>query len=220
MLLFNYETLVDSLLRDIRVFTPEFCNMKPGDRVLDVCCGTGAQAIEYGRQGISAVGIDIDPDMLRVARRNRVSQNLRNVSFYLSDATALPFQDNVFDSVSISLALHDKTRSIRYKVVSEMIRVARPDGTLIFIDYPVPPVSRRWSCFTRGIEFIAGGEHYEGFKDFMAAGGLEDVMKAFGLKKDKIAYLKGGLLTFVKAKVPDSSSRFESRTFDNRYIHS
>lgn len=207
MLLFNYETLVDSLLRDVRAFTPEFCDMKPGDRVLDVCCGTGSQVIEYGRQGIPSVGIDIDPNMLKVAVRNRISQNMSDVSFYLADATALPFTNNQFAYVSVSLALHDKAKTIRYKVVSEMIRVARPDGSLVLIDYTVPPISRKWSFFSSGIEFFAGGDHYKGFKDYMHAGGIDDILNAFGLREDKRTYLKGGLLTIVKASVPELPSR-------------
>jgi len=198
--LLNYETVVDPLLRDVRALTPEFCEMKPGNRVLDVCCGTGAQVLEYGRQGIEAIGIDMDPNMLRMAARNRIKRNLLNVSFYLADATALPFPDYFFDYVSISLALHDKTSPIRYRVVSEMLRVARPDGALIFIDYPVPPVSHNWDFFARGIEFIAGGEHYRGFKDFVAAGGIEDVIKTFDLTEDKRVCLKDGLLVMVAVK--------------------
>jgi ubiquinone/menaquinone biosynthesis C-methylase UbiE len=70
MFMFNYETLVDPLLRDLRKCTPEFSGMKVGDKVLDVCCGTGAQVFEYGRRGIIATGIDISPNMLNIATRN------------------------------------------------------------------------------------------------------------------------------------------------------
>jgi ubiquinone/menaquinone biosynthesis C-methylase UbiE len=46
MFMFNYETLVDPLLRDLRKHTPEFAGMRTGDKVIDVCCGTGAQVLE------------------------------------------------------------------------------------------------------------------------------------------------------------------------------
>jgi len=205
MFLLNYETMVDAPLRDVRAFTPAFCQMKPGSRALDVCCGTGAQVLEYGRHGIEAAGIDIDPNMLRVAARNRIKQKLPNVSFYLAEATALPLPDNFFDYVSISLALHDKSRPVRYKVVSEMLRVIRPTGTLILIDYPVPTVSRRSSFLYSTIEYFAGGDHYQGFKDFISSGGIDNVVKAFGLTEDKRAYLKGGLLVIVTAKIRRNS---------------
>jgi ubiquinone/menaquinone biosynthesis C-methylase UbiE len=201
MFLLNYETVIDPLLDDIRKFTPEFCGMSAGDRVLDVCCGTGAQVIEYSRRGIIATGVDIDPSMLKIASRNSIKHNPVNVSFCLADATELPFADNFFDYVSVSLGLHDKISVIRYKVVSEMMRVVRPDGALIFIDYPVPQVSSIWGFLSRTVEFIAGGDHYEGFKDYIISGGLEHILKVFNLHEEKIDYLKGGLVAIIKVRV-------------------
>jgi len=201
MLVFNYETLVDPLLRDIRKFIPEFSGMSPGDRVLDVCCGAGAQVLEYGRRGIIAAGVDTSPTMLEVALRNRRKQKLDNVSFYLADATELPFADNCFDYASVSLGLHDKERLTRYRVVSEMKRVVKHDGALIFIDYPVPPVKTIWAHLTGTVEFLAGGEHYKGFKDYIDSGGLEDILKACRLDEDERSYLKGGLLVIIKDRI-------------------
>ena len=122
----NYENLVDPLLRDIRKFTPDFAGMKVGDRVLDVCCGTGEQVFEYGRNGIIATGIDIDPNMLKIALKNMAKNNLENVSFQQADATNLPFSDCHFDCASISFGLHDKGRIAREKVVTEMKRIVKP----------------------------------------------------------------------------------------------
>src|SRR4030042_5305916 len=107
MFMFNYETLVDPLLRDLRKFTPEFSGMKAGDKVIDVCCGTGAQVLEYGRHGIIATGIDSSQGMLKIATRNIRRQKAANVSFALADATSLPFPDGYFDYETVSLGLHD-----------------------------------------------------------------------------------------------------------------
>ena len=136
--MFNYETLVDPLLRDLRKFTPEFSGMKAGDKVIDVCCGTGAQVLEYGRRGIVATGIDISPSMLKIATRNMTRQKAVNVSFQLADATSLPFLHGYFDCASISLGLHDKEKPIRYQIISEMKRVVKQDGALILIDFQAP----------------------------------------------------------------------------------
>jgi ubiquinone/menaquinone biosynthesis C-methylase UbiE len=108
MFIFNYETLIDPLLSDIRRYTPEFSGMRPGDQVLDVCSGTGTQVIEYARCGIISTGVDISPSMLKVALRKKMKQNLENISFYLADAAKLPFANNCFDYVSVSFGLHDK----------------------------------------------------------------------------------------------------------------
>ena len=120
MFLFNYETLVDPLLRDIRKFTSEVSGMKAGDKVIDVCCGTGAQVLEYGRHDIFAIGVDVNPSMLTVATSNRIKQKAESVSFQLADATSLPFPDGYFDYATVSLGLHDKEKHVRYVIIGEM----------------------------------------------------------------------------------------------------
>jgi SAM-dependent methyltransferase len=199
MSIFSYETLVDPLLRDLRKFIPEFSGMKAGDKVIDVCCGTGAQVLEYGRRGVIATGIDISPSMLKIAARHRLRQKAVNVCFQLADATSLPFLDGYFDYASVSLGLHDKGKSIRNQIISEMKRVVKRDGVLILVDYSVPLPRNVWAVSARVIEFFAGGAHYLGFKDYCANGGIEDVMKNHGLQEERRTYLKNGLLVAVKA---------------------
>src|SRR4030042_4523537 len=154
MFMFNYETLVDPLLRDLRKFTPEFSGMKAGDKVVDVCCGTGAQVLEYGHRGIVATGIDISPGMLKVATRNMRRQKAANVSFQLADATSFPLRDGYFDYASVSWGPHDKEKPVRYQVISEMKRVIKQDGALILTDFQVPLPRNVWALFARAIEFL------------------------------------------------------------------
>ncbi len=198
MFMFNYETLVDPLLRDLRKFTPEFSGMKAGDKVIDVCCGTGAQVLEYGRHGIIATGIDSSQDMLKIATRNRMRQKAVNVSFQLADATNLPFPDGYFDYATVSLGLHDKEKPIRYQIISEMKRIVKQDGALILVDFQVPLPRNAWAVFARAIEFLAGGSHYQGFKDYLANGGLEDILKNHALREEYRTYLKSGLIAATK----------------------
>lgn len=196
----NYGTLVDSLLKDLRAFVAEFAGMNPSDRVLDVCCGTGVQVLEYGRRGIIATGIDISPAMLRMAERNGMKQNLDNVSFQLADAANLPFTDNYFDCVSISFGLHDKVSSVRHRVVSEMKRVAKQHGVLILVDFQVPLPRNMWAMFARSLEFVIDGSHYAGFKDYLSSGGLDGILEIHNLWEEQRAHVKSGLVAIVKAK--------------------
>jgi ubiquinone/menaquinone biosynthesis C-methylase UbiE len=175
--------------------------MKAGDRVLDVCCGTGAQVIEYGRCGIIATGIDAEQTMLDTACKNKAKQTSSNTSFILADATSLPFNDNNFDHVSISFGLHDKETEIRNKIVTEMIRVVKKNGSLVFIDFQVPLPKNIWAMFVRTIEFIAGGSHYQGFKDYMKNGGLNIIVENHQLTEEKVDYLKSGTVAIIKAKI-------------------
>ena len=175
--------------------------MKAGDKVIDVCCGTGAQVIEYGQRGIFATGIDINPGMLKIATRNSLRQKAINVSFQLADAIKLPFADGVFDYASISLGLHDKNKNIRYQIISEMKRVTRKDGALILIDFYVPLPGNVWSLIARAIESFAGGTHYKSFKEYIANNGLEELIKNHGLREKDRTSLMNGLLMVTKAEI-------------------
>lgn len=199
MLFFNYETLVDPLLKEVRKFIPEFSGIKAGDKIIDVCCGTGAQVFEYGRRGVAAIGIDINPDMLKIAIKNLKKQKKANVSFQLADAANLPFPDGYFNYASISLGLHEKEKTKRYQIISEMKRVVTQDGTLIFIDYQVPLPGHAYAVFAKALEFFAGGPHYRYFKEYLASGGLQDMLTHNGLHEESRTNLMSGLLTAVKA---------------------
>jgi len=199
MLLLNYETLVDPFLRDVRRITPEFSGMKAGDRVLDVCCGTGAQVLEYGRRDVIATGIDISPGMLNIAARNMMKQKAVNVSFQLADATNLPFPDRSFDYASISLGLHDKEKLTRDRILCELKRVVKQYGALIFIDFQVPMPNNVWAAFARTIEFLVGRSNYRAFKDYLRSGGLRQLLRSHGLREDSTVYLKSGLIVITKA---------------------
>jgi ubiquinone/menaquinone biosynthesis C-methylase UbiE len=201
MSLISYENLIDPILRNVRQIIPEFAGMKAGDEVLDVCCGTGAQVIEYSQHDILAIGIDKEQTMLSVALKNKEELNLVNASFYLADATSLPFGDNIFDYVSICFGLHDKEKDIRNKVVSEMKRVVKQEGSLVFADFQVPLPRNIWTIFAKTIEFIAGGSHYQGFRDFMSNDGLKTILKEHRLYEQEVDYFKGGVLEIIKARL-------------------
>lgn len=202
MLGFIYPTVIDPLLRDIRIYTVKFSGMKAGDRVLDVCCGTGDQAFHYAKAGIMATGIDLNPGMIKLARKDKRRQELKNVSFQIADALNLPFEDNFFDYASISLALHETERTERDKIISEMKRVVKKDGALIFIDFPVPLPKNKWLYLIKALEFIAGRDHFRYFKDYIEQGGIDEILKKNQLPEEKRDYLNDGLITIVKTRNP------------------
>lgn len=196
----NYENLIDPMLRDLRVYLPEFGGFKAGDRVLDVCCGTGAQAIVYARIGVIVTGIDLDPAMIKTAEEKKRKSGLTNVSFRVADAAHLPFDDGVFDAASIFLALHEKRADVREKVVSEMKRVVKRGGTLLFVDFRAPMPGNSYTRITTAIEFIAGREHFRNSRDFLRSGGLCPILERHDVAPEKISYLMRDNLMLVKAR--------------------
>ena len=197
-MLLSYENVIDPWLRDVRRLTPDFAGMQPGERVLDVCCDTGEQVFEYGRRGIIANGIDSSRDMLMVALKNRHKQNTACVRFRLANAAHLPFPNDYYDYASISFGLHDKERPLRDQVVTEMQRVVKPGGSLIMTDFQVPLPGNLWAMLVRTVEFIAGGSHYRGFRDYLKNGGLDGLKSQHGLGEHSRAYLKSGVILMMK----------------------
>lgn len=199
MLFLNYSTVIDLILRDLRIFISEFSSIKPGDKILDVCCGTGDQVFYYVKKGAIATGIDLDPNMLRLAERNKKKSGIKDVSFQIADASDLPFYDNIFDFATISLALHAMERTVRDRVISEMKRVVKKKGTLIFADFQVPLPQNFFRHLAKAIEFMVGGEHYRNFKDFVRQGGLDELLRRNQLQIEKRGRLKADVIAVIES---------------------
>jgi ubiquinone/menaquinone biosynthesis C-methylase UbiE len=197
MAILNYGNVIDPFFRDVRDFTPEFAGMKAGDMVLDVCCGTGAQVFAYQRRGIIAGGVDISSYMINLAL-GKLKYGPAEASFFLADAGRLPFIDHCFNFTSVSFALHDKYGETRDNIILEIKRITKQSGSLICIDFAVPLPNNIYGLAARVIESLVGGAHYQGFKDYIKQGGLEEIMRRHHLKIDKKQYLKGGMTAMFK----------------------
>src|SRR5436190_12458234 len=82
--------------------TIERLGLRPGEHVLDVCCGSGASAVpaaESVAPGGSVIGVDLSENLLRLARGKAHSLGLKNIEFRSADMLALPFPDQHFDVV-------------------------------------------------------------------------------------------------------------------------
>ena len=174
--------------------------MKSGDRVLDVCCGTGDQVFYYAKSNIIATGIDLDSNMIKVAKRNKKKLGLNNVLFQIADAQKMPFESDSFDYASISFGLHEKERKVRDNIISEMKRVVKKEGSLIFIDYQAPLHKNLYSCFIKIIEYFAGRDHFKHFKDYFKQGGLSEILKKNQLQIEKRDYTKNGIIEMIKTR--------------------
>ena len=100
---------------------------EPGERVLDIACGTGNAALLAARRGATAIGVDSAPRLIEVARSRAVADSpLGHASFMIGDAQDLPFEDAAFDlvlSVFGVIFAQDPQRAL-----SEIVRVLRPGG--------------------------------------------------------------------------------------------
>jgi SAM-dependent methyltransferase len=101
------------------------------DRLLDIGCGTGAfvSAVHRGLPAVRAVGIDLVPAMLVVARRKLGA----GAALVAADAEQLPFRAGAFDVVASSSSFH--YWSDPRAALGEIARVLRPRGRLVLTDW-------------------------------------------------------------------------------------
>ena len=97
--------------------------VRPGDRVLDACCGTGDLALEAQRAGGRVTGVDFSERMLERARQKSAA-----VEWIHGDVLALPFPDGSFDAVTVGFGIRNVAEL--QPGLGELARVLRPGGRL------------------------------------------------------------------------------------------
>lgn len=106
--------------------TVERLRLASGERVLDVCCGSGASAIPAAEIVSSVVGVDLAENLLELARAKAKQRGLANIQFQSGDLTNLPFEDESFDTVVCVFGIFfvpDMEAALR-----ELRRVVRKEG--------------------------------------------------------------------------------------------
>ena len=162
--------------------------VRPGDRVLDTCCGTGDLALAAEQAGARVVGLDFSEAMLARARTKAP-----RIDWIRGDALALPFADASFDAATVGFGvrnLADLEGGLR-----ELRRVLRPGGRVGILEITTPrgvlaPFYRLW--FDRIVplagRLLPGGSAYtylpasvrrfpdpEAFRRLITAAGFDDV---------------------------------------------
>jgi len=115
-----------------------FASLAEGDRVLDLCCGTGTLTsliAGHAGPGGQVIGVDISEPALEIAMTRTPGLP---VTFLKTGAENLPFTPSRFDKCFISFGLHHMTGQARQNALEEARRVLRAGGSLFIIDYNLP----------------------------------------------------------------------------------
>jgi SAM-dependent methyltransferase len=126
----------------------------PGERVLDLACGTGNAASEAARAGARVTGLDAAPRLIEVAEARAAAASV-DIEFVVGDAQDLPFGDGAFDcvlSVFGVIFVPDPPRAM-----AEIVRVLAPGGrALISAWRPEGPISAMTGVLARAVREAGG----------------------------------------------------------------
>ncbi len=124
----------------IREMTIDMAGLAPGEKVLDVGCGTGTLTLAAKRRVGPAgevYGIDPSPEMIDISHQKAMNNGL-DIAFQTGVIEDISFPDNTFDVVISSLVMHHLPDDLKQKGIREIYRVLKPGGRFFCIDLEKP----------------------------------------------------------------------------------
>jgi len=217
---YDLNNRVHSLWRDQawRRFAVRWAEVRAGDEVLDVACGTGDLAQAFARtMAARVVGLDFTREMLDLAehKRGRLPGEVAGkIEYVEGDAQNLPFGDAEFDVVSIAFGIRNVKEPAR--ALAEFARVLRPGGRLVILEFSTPRLAPvRWfnkvyceRVMPRTATWISrdrsGAYRYlpRSVGTFMARGELEGAITAAGFGGVRSRALALGICACYRGELP------------------
>ena len=178
--------------------------VRPGDRVLDACCGTGDLALASVRAGAgSVVGLDFSSRMIERARKKSGS-----IAWIEGDVLSLPFDDRAFDAATVGFGVRNVASLDA--AVAELGRVLVPGGRLAVLEITQPtgalaPFYRVW--FDRIVPVLgkpfSGGSAYTylpaSVRRFPGKDDLVKVIESAGFHDVRYRTFAGGIVALHTA---------------------
>ncbi len=144
---------------DIVELIAEVLGLEPGDRVLDLACGSGEHAVRLAKRGLAVVGVDIAPSLVahcrELAAKEGAEEGAKTASFRQGDMRELDY-DGAFDALLLlsgSFGFYDDETN--EDVLARMARALRPGGQMLIDVFDptrmvVRPPRRSWSQYGGG----------------------------------------------------------------------
>jgi demethylmenaquinone methyltransferase/2-methoxy-6-polyprenyl-1,4-benzoquinol methylase len=191
----------------------DLAQVKTGSPALDLCCGTGDISFALAQRGATATGLDFSAQMLEVAALRHLKSRVSNLKFLQGDAQQLPFGENTFDIVTVGYGLRNLASWQRG--LEEMLRVARPGGRIIVLDFgkPANPIWRtiyfthlRLSVPLIGLLFCGDASAYayilESLKHYPAQLAVAEKMRELKMANVRVINLLGGAMAINYGEKP------------------
>ncbi len=155
----------------------EQAGLRPGQRVLEIGCGTGNLLLAAKKAQPGAVVVGLDPDLSALARAQRKARR-RHLAVQLDRGYAdeLPYPDDSVDVVLSSFMLHHVPADRREAAMREVLRVLRPGGALHLVDVGGPHGAHDGPIARRAQRHELTHDHVEvGIPDLLRRAGFADV---------------------------------------------
>lgn len=181
----------------------EAAQIRPGQRVLDVACGTGVLAREAGRHSGTdgfVAAVDISPGMLAVA-----SRQAPEIEWRIAPADSLPFDDDSFDAVISQFGLmffQDRPAALR-----EMMRVLAPGGRCAAAVWASLDESEAYPIEVALLERLAGRKAADALRAPFVLGNVDELG---GLFEDSGVASVGVTTHYGRARFPDIRTMVEA----------
>lgn len=182
-------------------------------RILDIATGTGDFALALLKlKPEEIVGMDISSGMLEVGRQKMKKKGVENViSMQLGDSENLPFEDGHFDALTVGFGVRNYENL--EKGLSEMLRVLRPGGKAVILEFSKPkrfPVKQAFGFYSRylipffGKKISKDSNAYAYLPESVAAfpegREFEDILKKLGYQNVQSKLVSGGIATIYSGK--------------------
>ncbi|MDA8147198.1 MAG: arsenite methyltransferase [Actinomycetota bacterium] len=153
-------------------------DLHPGEVVLDLGSGAGADVLIAARRvtpGGKAIGLDMTPEMLELARRNAVTAGVDNVEFVEGYLENIPLPDGTVDVVISNCAIN--LAADKHAVLREAARVLRPGGRFAVSDVIADPGmdSETRANMAEWTGCIAGAPTEADYRESLSGAGFEDI---------------------------------------------
>lgn len=183
-------------------------NPHSGEFILDLAAGTGSSSAVLAAAGARVLAADLSEGMIEIGR-----QRHPDIEFVQANALDLPFEDDMFDTVTISYGLRNIPDTAR--ALEEMLRVTKPGGTVVVMefstpedpafrrlyrahqDYVMPVLSRIFSSDTEAYDYLV--ESIRAWPDQLTLGRM---IERAGWVNVEYRNLTGGIVALHRATKP------------------
>lgn len=153
--------------------------IQSNSKVIDVGCGTGRFSFFVADKVNEVVGIDLSIKNITTANQTLSVKTNSKISFQHTNLSKLISQNLHFDYAVMTYVIHEVNPDQRIKLFDQMAQIA---DKIIIGDYLVPVNKGFWSVLNEVVEFLAGKEHYNNFKNFVANKGLSGLVDKAGMQ--------------------------------------